>query len=324
MSSGLLGEENDTTACNNCSRESCEPSINESQERFVQQLDKLIVDHVHLQRSWESDQNLFIIKIDEWERNSMDQIQKMATDIRTELRMEFDKYTSQCSKQWKELEEDLKTTQDRTDLMEMDLQQLSIKFNKLKARFASTPTIDFEENTWISRPILHKRPDDIFDVYAGNLEIQEYGQIVQHGSSIGHAVVRGSGEYNSGIHRFQFKIETFNINKWIFFGIISHRITMHPNTWAIPSCYGWGGQDSTILNCAMHSNFNGYSCDFELNDTIELIMDCDHRIIRLTNQRTNRTHMMNIDLAKCPFPWHFLLNLFYPRDQVRILFSQSQ
>lgn len=296
-----------------------EPSMNE----FIQQLDKLILDHAQLQRSWDSDQNLSIMKIDEWERNSLDKIQRMATDIRTELRMEFDRYTSQCSNLWKELEEDLKTTRNRTDLMEMDLQRLSMKFNKVKARFASIPMIEFEENTSISTPILHKRPDDIFEVYAGHLEIQEHGQIVQHGSSVGHAVVRGSGEYSSGIHRFQFKIETFNSNQWIFFGIISHRITMQPNTWAIPSCYGWGGQDSTILHCAMHSNFNGYSCDFQLNDIIELIMDCDQRIIRLMNQRTKRSHMMNIDLAKCPFPWHFLLNLFYPRDQVRILFTES-
>jgi hypothetical protein len=70
----------------------------------------------------------------------------------------------------------------------------------------------------------------------------------------------------------------------------------------------------------MHTGLNGYSCDFQLHDIIELLLDCDHQIIRLTNKRTYSTHMMKIDLVKCPFPWHFLLNLFYPNDRVRILY----
>ena len=298
--------------------------IKESKGIFIQQLDKLVFDHEQLQRSWESSQNLLIMKVDAWECDSIEKIQKMANHTRTELRTELEKYTHQCSKRWKELDEDLKINRNRNEVMEIDLQQLSTKFNRLKAYFASTPTIQFQENMPISRPIIHQIPNDIFDIYAGNLQIQENGQIVQHGPSVSHAVVRGSSEYSSGEHRLKFKIETFNMNKWIFFGVVSHKTTLPPKTWAIPSCYGWGGQDSTILNCAMHAGFNGYSCDFELNDIIELTLDCDHRLIRLTNERTKRTHMMNIDLAKCPFPWHFLINLFYPRDQVRILFADDQ
>lgn len=160
---------------------------------------------------------------------------------------------------------------------------------------------------------------EIFDMFAGDLRIEDNGQVVVHGSSVAHACVQGNGKYSSGKHRFQFKIESYNINKWIFFGIISHKATMQSRTWAIPTSYGWGGQDSVILNCAVYAGFNNYTCDFELNDTIELLLDCDDHIINLTNQRTNRTHKINIDLVKCPFPWHFCLNFFYPNDQVRIL-----
>ena len=162
-------------------------------------------------------------------------------------------------------------------------------------------------------------PDDIFETFAGDLRIEGNGQLIVDGAFIAHASMRGSGEYNSGEHRFRFKIESYNINQWIFFGIISHKAIMQSNTWAIRSSYGWGGQDSVILNCAIHAGLNGYSCDFELNDTIELYLDCDHHPICLTNQHTKWIYRMNIDLAKCPFPWYFHLNLFYPRDQVRVM-----
>ncbi|CAF4405123.1 unnamed protein product, partial [Adineta steineri] len=36
-------------------------------------------------------------------------------------------------------------------------------------------------------------PDDIFEMFAGDLEIKDNGQVVEHGPTIGHAVVRGSG-----------------------------------------------------------------------------------------------------------------------------------
>ena len=295
-----------------------------SKKTLVQQLDELTFEHSQLQLSHESGQSVSMAKIDAWESESIEKIQCMALDMRKVLRMECEKHTHQFSKRWKELSEELKSIRNNNDWMEIGFEQLSNQLNKLKAYLATSPTIDFEENMLIAKPIISTIPNDIFEMFAGDLQINDNGQLVEHGPSVTHAIVRGSGEYSSGEHRFQFKIETYNINKWIFFGIISHKATMCSNTWAIPSCYGWGGQDSTILNCAMHSGLNGYSCDFQLNDIVELLLDCDHRIIRLTNNRTKQTYVMNIDLAKCPFPWHFLLNLFYPKDRVRILYADIQ
>ncbi|CAF1215508.1 unnamed protein product [Adineta steineri] len=300
--------------CNGCSQEFC----------TKQQLSKLIIEHDQLQESNESCHYSSTGIIDKWEHESVAKIHQIADDIRKELKSKSEKHKNQFSKQWEELSEEFKKIHNSNVCLEIDFRQLSNKFNKLKSYLEAPPTIRFQDNILISKPNICTMPDDIFEMFAGDLEIKDNGQVIKHGSTIVHAVVRGSGEYSSGEHRFQFKIESYNMNKWIFFGIISHKVTMRSNTWAIPSCYGWGGQDSTILNLAMHAGLNGYSCDFELNDTIELILDCDHQQIRLTNLRTKRTHMMNINLLKCPFPWHFLLNIFYPNDQVRILYTDSQ
>ncbi|CAF3898101.1 unnamed protein product [Rotaria sp. Silwood1] len=298
--------------------------MNEHKQALAQQLDELILDHDQLQQSSESCHFSSITKIDEWEQESIVKIHQMADDLRQKLIIKFEKYRNQFLQRFKQLSEELKKTRNDNEFIESDLQQLSNKFNKLKIYMASSPTIRFQDDMLIPKICIYEMPDDFFDMYAGELKIQDNGQIVEHGPSVCHASVRGSGEYSSGQHRFQFNIESYNMNKWIFFGIISHTVKMQSNTWAIPSSYGWGGQDCTILNCALHSGLNGYLCDFELNDIIELLLDCDDRIIRLTNQRTQRIHTINVDLAKCPFPWHFHLNLFYPKDRVRILYADNR
>jgi len=178
-------------------------------------------------------------------------------------------------------------------------------------------------HNFISKVRVCTKLNDIFEIFIGDIQIADDGQLVVHGLSVSHACVRGRSQYNSGQHRVRFRIDSYNINNWIFFGIISHDAIMRSNTWAIPTSYGWGGQDSVILNCAMYAGFNGYYCDFQLHDIIELLLDCDHAIISIKNQRTNSTYKIDIDLHKCPFPWHFHLNLFYPNDQVRILSVES-
>jgi hypothetical protein len=309
--------------CIECSQRICTQHGNKHEQIFVQQLNKLILDYEQLKQSTESrcDQSPTII--DEWERESIIKIHQMADDIRQELITRMEKHTNQLSSRLSELHEELNNAQKKNDFMETDLKTWSNRLDKLKSYLESPPSICLQDEKFISKLSIYTIPDDIFENFAGDLQIESNGQIVVHGPSVAHAVVRGSGEYSTGKHRFRFKIESYNINKWIFFGIISHKVTLRSNTWAIPSCYGWGGQDSTILNCAMHAGLNGYFCDFELNDTIEILLDCDNRTISLTNQRTKCSYRMDIDLIKCPFPWHFILNLFYPNDRVRILYVDT-
>jgi hypothetical protein len=297
--------------------------VNKNEEILVQQLNKLILDYNQLKQSTQGQGDQFLSKIDEWESESILKIRQMAEEIRGELKMRMDKYNGQLVKRFNELHEELNNAQQNNDFMEQDLKNWSNKLDKIKSYIASPPLVNIDNDKFISKLSVFTIPDDIFDTFAGDLQIENNGQTVVHGPSVAHAIVRGSGEYSTGEHRFRFKIESYNINKWIFFGIISHKVTIQSNTWAIPSCYGWGGQDSTILNCAMHSGLNGYSCDFILDDTVELLLDCDNRTISLTNQRTKSTYKMTVDLIKCPFPWHFILNLFYPNDRVRILYVDT-
>jgi hypothetical protein len=306
-----------------CSQTFSIQPANDHKQILDQQLDKLIQDYDQLKQSTKSEDNQSIKIIDEWERQSIVKIQQIANDHRQELRTKTEKYKDHLSRRSNDLHEELINARNNNDFMEIDLKNWSNKLAKLKSYIQSPPTVTIQDDPFISKLSIYAFPDDIFETFAGDLRIKNNGQVVIHGPSVAHAVVRGSGEYSTGEHRFRFQIESFNINKWIFFGIISNKVTIQSNTWAIPSSYGWGGQDYTILNCAMHAGLNGYECDFELNDIIELILNCDNQTISLTNQRTKCIYRMSIDIIKCPFPWQFLLNLFYPDDRVRILYEST-
>jgi hypothetical protein len=318
------GKSADIFTCIGCSQTFCKQHIDEHKQILYQRLDKLILDHDQLQQVSESRDDHSMALVDEWERESIVKIQRMARDIREELIAKTENYRDQFLKRLKQVYEELSKAQNDSDFIETNLNQWSNRLDKLRSYLISPPSVSILDDTFISKLSICVTPDDIFEMFAGDLRIEDNGQIVEHGPSVAHAIVRGSGEYSSGEHQFRFKIEAFNMNKWIFFGIISHKVTMRSNTWAVPSSYGWGGQDSTILHCAMHAGLDGYYCDFQLNDIIDLLLDCDNRVISLTNKRTKSKHTMTIDLVKCPFPWHFHLNLFYTKDRVRILYTDNQ
>ena len=80
---------------------------------------------------------------------------------------------------------------------------------------------------------------------------------------------------------------------------------------------------SFYFNGVKSVDMNDYKSDMAQNSTLELIIDCDLRTIRLTNERTYSRNEIGIDLAKCPFPWQVFVCLNYAHDQVRMLPSTS-
>ncbi|CAF4819492.1 unnamed protein product [Rotaria sp. Silwood1] len=161
---------------------------------------------------------------------------------------------------------------------------------------------------------------EVFDKLVGEIHIEDNGRVITHGQSVGHAVARGKGEYSSRQHRFRFRIERLGKQKWILFAIISKSVPVAiENLYGGPKSCGWGGNNSVFLNGNYQPGLNDYQTDIEVNDILELFIDCDRRKIRMTNERTQNTHELDIDITKCPFPWQVSLNLYDSDDRVRIL-----
>ncbi len=81
----------------------------------------------------------------------------------------------------------------------------------------------------------------------------------------------------------------------------------------------WSTYNNISLNGIIHVRYNEYKTDFEINDILELIIDCNRKIIRLINQRTKNINEIYVDICKCPFPWQINLGLYFKDDRIRIL-----
>jgi hypothetical protein len=163
--------------------------------------------------------------------------------------------------------------------------------------------------------------DEGFEPSIGRLTIIDNGTVIVHNETKKYAAVRSNGLYSVGIHRFHFKIEQLNTSyKWLFLGIRSKNAPA-PTIQSIGlSAYGWSGNDDVWFNGHAKNKFNGYKSDFEINDIVELIVNCDQQKIYSTNRRTLNRHMLDIDLGYCSFPWQLSVGLYNsPGERIRLL-----
>jgi hypothetical protein len=317
--------------CHGCQQDFCEDHINIHHQSSIKQMDDLLNDHQQLQQMIgdyinEPCQHPLIQQIDKWERQSIRKIQQTAHDGRTQIFNVISDHIMKIKKSLENLTEILDQVRNDEKLMELVLQQGRETVDRLKNDLITPETIklrkDDDDIAFISKLVVFIiEPEDLFDRSAGNIRIEDHGQTIIHGQWSDHSSVRGRGEYSSGQYRFRFKIEELDPDKWAFFGIVSKSAPIKAISISTPTAYGLAGQDGICLNgIYQNTNTNGYKSDIEMNDKVELFIDCDHRLIRLTNERTSSSHELKIDIDKCPFPWQILLGLCCSAgDRIRIL-----
>jgi hypothetical protein len=317
--------------CRGCRQDFCEDHINEHHQEPAKQMDDFILDHKQLEEliseySTKPHQYPLIQQIDKWERQSINKIHQAADEARTQVLNVIPHHIISIKKALENLTEELDQVRNDDKLVEIYLGQCRDKFDKLKIDLISPETIklrkDDDDIAFISKLIvIIIEPDDLFERSAGNVRIEDSGQMITHGQWSDHSSVRGKGEYSLGQHRFRFKIEELDSDKWAFIGIVSKNAPMKEVSITTPTAYGFAGQDGVCLNgLYQNRNINGYKSDMETNDTLELFIDCDRQIIRLINERTHSTHELGIDINKCPCPWQIIIGLCCSAgDRIRML-----
>lgn len=166
------------------------------------------------------------------------------------------------------------------------------------------------------------QPNDVFWHPIGNIDVEHDGYVIRQGILPPAGSARTKTMYSRGCYRFIFEVEkaeTISRRKWIFFGIISAHAPEETQSYKAPSVHGWAGSNKIYCNGIKSHHLDGYTSDIEKKDMIELLLDCDQRVIQLTNQRTNSKHELQIDVRACPLPWQPLICLYYAGDRVRIL-----
>jgi hypothetical protein len=163
--------------------------------------------------------------------------------------------------------------------------------------------------------------DDRFDRCYGNAKIEENGHLVTNGNdSFFGTEIRGKVEYSFGKHRLRLRVDNNPSKVWIFIGIISKVTLMGGNIFALSSIYRWGDyNDYFLAGQRQKPSGDVYCIHTQENDIIELILDCAKRTIRYTNERSQQSQELNIDMNKCSFPWQLYISLGGRGDQLRLL-----
>ncbi|CAF0835763.1 unnamed protein product [Rotaria sordida] len=316
--------------CENCKQKYSNYHSIKHEENLTKQMEKVFLYHNRIQQIVIDDtknfpNNLLMKKIDDWERQSILKIQQTANDIRQQLKYVFTKHTIEMNELLTEISQKLNKVRTQNNYIETDIKFWLDKLNNFKNDFQIPKTIniisDENNNSFINKIKLSLISLDSFHQAVGDIQTINNDFTVLHGPSNGDATIRGKKEYYSGIYTFHFQVEKLGIPKWIFFGIISKNIPSQANLYKTPTVYGWAGHHQVWLNGIHHHQYNGYICEFDINHIIELFIDCDKKIIRLTNKTTSITHEINISPIECPFPWILYLGLYGSGDQVRLLFA---
>jgi len=312
--------------CEGCSRIFCPKHSNDHRNELSKQLEEIAVAHdliqqTLIQQTEDPRQHLLLKKIDQWEKESIDKIHRMAEEVRNILLSRTVEHSTNIKQKLKHLSDDLRQGREDNDFIETDLRQWTQKLEELKKELLTPMTIAIQED---STPLVtkiridHRYTSDVFERVCGTAEIKENGRLVVKDDIQSHTEIRGKNEYNTGIHTLHFRLEQLIQNGWIFIGIISKSQPMRTNSFYSPSSYGWSNRNQIYVGILRQVN-NGQAAEIIQNDAVDLSIDCDQRKIALKNTRLNRTIDLPVDINKCPFPWQFHLNLYEANIHVRIL-----
>jgi hypothetical protein len=317
--------------CRGCEKDFCYRHVTEHRQELNIQMDGLTTNHDQLQQTI-SDQEAqptchpLIENINAWEKESIDKIHQAADIARKQVLTIITTYRTQVVRELGYLTIELNKARNEDDYVETDLKEWTDKLDKLKKDLTAPQTIDFNENStensWIPKIFINDASTDMFYQSTGDAQISEGGKYVVHGPTDDIAVVCCRGEYSLGQHRFRFKIEQFSQGTGFSCGIISKSTPKDSITNTVNyNVYGYAYTSSGTYQRLNHNvvySFNEQNYNFKVDDIYEIFIDCNRKMMRLTNERTSQGQDISIDVDACSFPWQFFIAFFYANDRVRL------
>jgi len=257
--------------------------------------------------------------IDDWEQKSISEIQKVAAEARNELVQYTTGRFTNMKLKLEQINNELQQARQKNDFIETDLREWENKLKKMKEELINPPNVVVREDYTKLIPKIRVNlldTQEAFERSSGNADFEEKGKVVylKNDSNI-YTEVRGKFEYTTGQHTLCLKVE--QLNGWILFGIISKSTPLQIHSYTSSSCYGWYNSEDFVY--AGGENIGGQGSDIVQNDTIHLVIDCDERVIRLKNERTEQMLELQVDTQKCPFPWQLHLNLNAAPTRIRLI-----
>ncbi|CAF0901527.1 unnamed protein product [Rotaria sordida] len=318
--------------CSGCQKDFCYRHVAEHRQELNKQMDELTTDHDQFQQiiaEQESQPNChpLIQKINKWEQESINKVHQAAEDARKQLLTILATHRSKVTNDLTHLIEELSKARNEDDYVETDLKEWMERLNKLQKDLNAAQTIDFDtdnsSSSLISKIYIHGILTDFFSRTIGDIQIIEDGRVIVHGQTNRNAAACGRDEYSWGQHRLRFKLEQLRRNGNFSCGILSKTAQLESLLYISTNnniySYDYNSDEAyTIRNENGLLYFTGLNYGYLQNDIVELLIDCDQKMICLTNQRTHLKQELHVNLNKCPFPWQFFVTLSYANSRISI------
>ncbi|UJR15387.1 hypothetical protein I4U23_002335 [Adineta vaga] len=320
--------------CRGCSQVFCMQHTTNHHQNVIQQLDEVeqthnLVKKTLVQEMAEPASSVKILydelinKIDNWQEESIKKIQIAAKEAKNDLFQYTIGRVRVAESNLEQLTNELQQARKKFDFIETDLREWNEKLNQLKTELTNLPTVTvYEDYSTLISNIRVNRLDgkESFERSCGNADFEDNNNVVyiKKGQDI-YTEVRGKCQYVTGKHIINLHVE--QLTGWILFGIISESTPLQIHSYVSPSCYGWYNGSGFVY--AGGQCTGGIGSDVVQSDTIQLVIDCDNRLIRLINARSGQTLELSVDIEKCPFPWQLHLNLNEKPTRIRIQSSNK-
>ncbi|CAF3885892.1 unnamed protein product [Adineta steineri] len=179
----VCNKEKNTYGCKGCSNEFCFQHLTEHRQRIETQLEEIINDHDQFQQTivqqkQNPDISPLIEQINQWETNSIHQIQQAAEKCREKVMKSTQKNNNDMEKKFSELSQKLKEIREENEFNEIDLNNFQLKLTQITEEFLQP------SNTSI-RQDLHEFIKKISVKISSFEEFQQFGITVAGGNGEG-------------------------------------------------------------------------------------------------------------------------------------------
>ena len=318
--------------CEGCSQSLCTKHFLDHRRSLAEEMNVLITEHDQLQNTLNQqtkDPNSFTLmtQIDQWEKESIAQIQQRAIVLRQELVQLAADHVNELSNKLRQLSDKLKEAQEEDNFVETDLQDWKKSLDRLKENLTSPPTFSLtrhDRNSSVQDITLNcVEENDLFErVSDSKIRIEDDGKKATHNGSTNCAVeIRGKKEYTTGCHTIILQIE--ECTGWMFMGINSKSTPLQNQSYNSISAYGWSSNNYLWTKGTGQANTFAPSFQLKKSDLVSVTFDCDTRKMSVTNLRTKGKYEVDVDIGCCPFPWQLHVIIYERNNRVRILPSSS-
>ncbi|CAF0903740.1 unnamed protein product [Adineta ricciae] len=311
--------------CQGCEDLFCRHDLNVHRNELDSQLESVLNKMNTFQETSEekirAQKSTLLNEITDWEMKSIEKIRNAAKDARQQVEERITLDKGKYLTEFQEMKEEIRHRQSNDDFDERNLKKWRHTLDKLKTDISRIDIIvDAKHQNFPLVNSIFINLQDRFDQKCGDVHIEDDGHLACHNFNLfgSSGEIRGKNRYTSGTYRLYLHIQHLDMHPWWFFGIISESTPMQPNSHNSSSSYGWAGHNEVYMHGHCQKDVNGYVSDYAQGDTIELILKCDQRMIRMNNFRSKKSYTIEVDTKHCPFPWMIHLNLLHIQTRIRI------